>query len=256
MAQANLDELRRLLNECDGIFVVVDARDPESFHCPWIVEMMKKQNKPRLSAMVKVDLVPRICAKNWVASLDPGLWTVGADLTKPENAKTIVNKLIKGYGEGAKKMICIGAPGVGKTTLCNLIGAPLIDTPGYLWPKNNTSLSLAGNLPWHGSDRDLALAFLSRIEDGGFALLGITPEMMLEQYAIKNGIPKEEAGTHLVKRLKNFEIKWCAFPPVPKDDSFLWKIQWKVLLESCHHITEGWVRIKSGSGVEIDESLQ
>ena len=151
-------------------------------------------------------------------------------------------------------MICIGAPGVGKTTLCNIIGSPLVDTPGYLWPKNNSSLSLAGTLPYRGTDRELALSFLSRIEDGGFCLLGITPEMMLEQYAQKNGISNEEAGTHLVNRLRSFELKWCAFSPTPKDDSFLWKRQWRILLESCHHITEGWIRIRPGTGLEIDES--
>lgn len=251
--KANFASLREALDNCDGIFVMVDARDPESFHCPWIVEECKRRGLPRLSAMVKVDLVPRVSAKNWVASLDPGLWTVGADLTKPEAAGAIVKKLIRDYGEGAKRMICIGAPGTGKTTLCKIVGEPLIDTPGWLWPKNNTSLALSGAYPWRGTTQELALAFLSRIEDGGFATLGITPELMLEAYAKKVGVEYEDAGKHLVERLRSGDLKWCAFAPIPKDDSFLWKRQWRILLESCHHITEGWIRIRSGTGVEIDQ---
>ncbi|OHT15171.1 hypothetical protein TRFO_14345 [Tritrichomonas foetus] len=253
--QANFKSLREALDNCDGIFVMVDARDPQAFHCPWIVEEMKARKLPRLSAMVKVDLVPRVSAKNWVASLDPGLWTVGADLTKPEAAGAIVKKLIRDYGEGAKRMVCIGAPGTGKTTLCKIVGAPLIDTPGWLWPKNNISLALTGAYPWRGTNQSLALAFLSRVENGGFATLGITPELMLEAYAKKNGVAYEEAGNHLVARLRSYDLKWCAFSPIPKDDSFLWKRQWRVLLESCHHITEGWIRITPGEGVEKDEEI-
>lgn len=60
----NFASLREALDSCDGIFVMVDARDPLSYHCPWIVEELKARNLPRLSAMVKVDLVPRVSAKN------------------------------------------------------------------------------------------------------------------------------------------------------------------------------------------------
>lgn len=229
---------------------MVDARDPQSYHCPWIVEEMKSRNLPRLSAMAKVDLVPRISAKNWVASLDPGLWTVGVDLTKPESAKEIVCKLIKNYGEGAKKMVCIGAPGTGKTTLCKIIGAPLIDTEGWLWPKDNVSLALTGNFVYRAGTQALALDFIKRIENGGYDLLGLSPEMILEAYAKKNNISYESAGEHLVSKLKKGELKWCAFSPVPKDDSFLWKRQWRILLESCSHITDGYIRITPGTGVE------
>ena len=254
--KANYQELRKALDECDGIYMVVDARDPPSFYCPWIIEEMKQRKLPRLSAVVKLDLIPRISANNWIASLDPGLWTVGADLTKPESAAAIVRKLIRDYGEGAKHIACIGAPGVGKTTLCKIIGEPLFDTPGWNWADNNVSLALCGSFKWRGSDEELALAFFARIEDGGYQVLGLTPQIMLKSYAEKEGLQYNEAASQLISKLRSGELKWCVFGPRPLDDSFLWKRQRRILLDSCHHQTEGYIHLKAGEGVKISPELK
>lgn len=227
--------LRAALDACDGIFVMVDARDPQAFHCKWIVDEMRARGLPRLSAMAKVDLVPRLSAKNWVASLDPGLWTVGVDLTRPESAAAIVRKLIRDYGCGAQRIACIGAPGTGKTTLCGIVGAPLFDTEGWHWAADSVSIALAGGFAYRAGAQALALAFLSRVEDGGLRALGLTAEA---------------AGEHLVGRLRRGELRWYVPAPVPRDDSFLWKRQWRILLDSCSHIADGYIRLTPGAGAE------
>ncbi len=164
-------EIKEKMDLIDIVFEVIDARIPLSSKNEDINSIIDK--KPRILIMTKKDLCDESVTNKWKLYYeDKGYIVVMMDLINNTSMKSLydkVNPLInnmnkkrvdKGLKERKARILVIGVPNVGKSTLINrLVGRKsanvgnrpgvtkslewirindkmeLLDTPGILWPK-------------------------------------------------------------------------------------------------------------------------
>lgn len=164
-------EIKEKIDLIDIVFEVVDARIPYSSKNKEIEEMTK--GKPRVIVMTKIDLCDSGKTNKWIKYYeDKDYIVIPIDLINNPNTKIIFDKIkplvdeinskrkSKGLKERKARILIIGVPNVGKSTLINrLVGrkatnvgnrpgvtknlewirindkVELLDTPGILWPK-------------------------------------------------------------------------------------------------------------------------
>lgn len=175
-------EIKEKLDLIDVVFEVIDARIPHSSKNKEINELIK--NKPRILIMSKLDLCDYDETKKWINYYEKnGYKVIPLDLINNPNLSLIYNETNKlqnelnakrrekGLKERRIRVLILGIPNVGKSTLINrLVGRKatdvgnkpgitkqlqwirinnnleLLDTPGILWPKldsNEVALNLA-----------------------------------------------------------------------------------------------------------------
>jgi len=164
-------KIKEQLNLIDVVYEVIDARMPLSSKIVDIDDLIK--DKPKILVMAKYDL----CDKEETNKIikyyeDIGYLVVPVDLMSGLNVKKILDytsnimkkendrRVSKGMKERSARVLVIGAPNVGKSTLINrLVGKKsagvgdtpgftknlswirihkdieLLDSPGILWPK-------------------------------------------------------------------------------------------------------------------------
>ncbi len=181
----HMAKTKRLISEninfIDVVYELVDARMPSSSKIKDIDSILK--NKKRILVMTKFDLCDLKETSKWMKYYESlGYTVVGLNLEKNTNLNNLIeltNKLMieenkkrieKGMIKRKTRVLVIGIPNVGKSTLINrLVGKKvanvgnkpgvtknlnwirinndieLLDTPGILWPKidNENSLNLA-----------------------------------------------------------------------------------------------------------------
>ena len=163
-------EISEIINLIDIVYEVIDARMPLSSKIVDIDNLIK--DKPRILVVTKYDL----CDKEETNKIldwykESGYYVVSLDLMNG-NCNELINKtkeimndinsnrVSKGMKERAARVLIVGAPNVGKSTLINrLVGRKsvgvgntpgftkslswirvnkdieLLDSPGILWPK-------------------------------------------------------------------------------------------------------------------------
>ena len=164
-------EIKEKIDLIDIVFEVVDARIPYSSKNKEIEEMTK--GKPRVIVMTKIDLCDSGKTNKWIKYYeDKDYIVITIDLINNPNTKIIFDKIkplvdeinnkrkSKGLKERKARILIMGVPNVGKSTLINrLVGrkatnvgnrpgvtknlewirindkVELLDTPGILWPK-------------------------------------------------------------------------------------------------------------------------
>ena len=164
-------EIKEKIDLIDIVFEVVDARIPYSSKNKEIEEMTK--GKPRVIVMTKIDLCDNDKTNKWIKYYeDRDYIVIPIDLINNPNTKIIFDKIkplvdeinskrkSKGLKERKARILIMGVPNVGKSTLINrLVGrkatnvgnrpgvtknlewirinekVELLDTPGILWPK-------------------------------------------------------------------------------------------------------------------------
>ena len=164
-------EIKEKIDLIDIVFEVVDARIPYSSKNKEIEEMTK--GKPRVIVMTKIDLCDSGKTNKWIKYYeDKDYIVIPIDLINNPNTKIIFDKIkplvdeinskrkSKGLKERKARILIMGEPNVGKSTLINrLVGrkatnvgnrpgvtknlewirindkVELLDTPGILWPK-------------------------------------------------------------------------------------------------------------------------
>lgn len=175
-------EISEKISLIDIVFEVIDARIPKSSKNQDIQEMIK--NKPRVLIMTKVDLCDEDETLKWKQYYENlGYHVVMVDLLHDKNLNSILRitkemaqevnqkRKLKGLKPRRIRILVLGIPNVGKSTLINrLVGKKatnvgnkpgvtknlewirinqeleLLDTPGILWPKlegENIALNLA-----------------------------------------------------------------------------------------------------------------
>lgn len=217
MAKA-LRQVKENLKLVDIVLELVDARLPESSRNPQLKELLA--NKPSILVLTKMDLAdpkqttgwlkyyeemgqPAVAVNSTQGSLkviEKKIKEVLADKLAAKEAKGIMNQRIR--------VMCIGIPNVGKSTLLNHLvkknvaqvgnkpgvtksqqwlkagsSLQLLDTPGILWPKFEDplvgkKLALTGAIKdtFYNKD-DVALYALEHFND-------TNPQALMERYKL------------------------------------------------------------------------
>lgn len=164
-------EIKEKIDLIDIVFEVIDSRIPYSSKNKDVDSMVA--GKPRVLIMTKVDLCDEEKTNKWIKYYEEqGYMVIPMDLINNANIKIIFDKIkplidevnnkrvAKGLKPRRARILVLGVPNVGKSTLINrLVGkkatnvgnkpgvtktfewirindkVELLDTPGILWPK-------------------------------------------------------------------------------------------------------------------------
>lgn len=212
----------------DVVVELLDARIPLSSRNPQIDELVG--DKPRIILLNKYDLCDKRALREWIGYFaERGIVAIPVNSISGDGIKNLlkeikvvtkplVDKFIsQGRVPRAIRMMIVGIPNVGKSSLINILvgkksaktgnkpgvtkgkqwiklrdDLDLFDTPGILWPKISDKM-VGMNLAFTGAINDDALV----IEDIGFYLLKELmkryPEALMERYKLEGfDLSKEE----------------------------------------------------------------
>ena len=203
----------------DVVVELLDSRIPFSSKNPEIDELVG--NKPRVVVLNKIDMADREKTDRWIKYYDKlGIKAIPVDAMKGIGVNKIIDEckkankekmdhlIEKGRKERAVRLMIVGVPNVGKSSLINKLtgrrstqtgdkpgvtkgkqwvrlkgNLELLDTPGILWPKfedQEVALNLAFSRAIKDEVLDVETLALRLIEK----LMLIEPEKLKERYKL------------------------------------------------------------------------
>ncbi|HEX2659162.1 MAG TPA: ribosome biogenesis GTPase YlqF, partial [Polyangia bacterium] len=170
-------EAAEVMGRTDLVIEVLDARAARASLNPHIEKLRRVNKRPALKLLNKSDLADPARTPAWLSfyNAQPGTRAIALSAKKQGDIPRILKEaraLVPDRGTGAKplRMMILGIPNVGKSTLMNALlkrkvaavgdqpaitkmqmghalgaGMWLIDTPGFVWPgmAQDTALTLA-----------------------------------------------------------------------------------------------------------------
>ncbi len=155
------------MENTDLVIEVLDARLPQASSNPMVEQLRKFRQRPCLKVLNKSDLADPAATAQWSAYYDaqPGVTAYAMTTKKPADVARIPDMALKlaphrGTAEKPLRIMIMGIPNVGKSTLMNALlkkrvakvgdepavtksqqklylgqNIVLVDTPGLMWPK-------------------------------------------------------------------------------------------------------------------------
>lgn len=212
-------EIDEKIKFVDCILVLLDARIPRSSFNPDIIK--RCQNKKIIFCLTKIDLADSNKTNQWINYYKKQGYVVGIN-SKENKSRMILSKAIKdalkekiekdrlkGINKKSIKVMVLGIPNVGKSTLINMLANKkvasignkpgvtksqqwikinddfeLLDTPGVLWPKFEND-EVGFNLALIGSIKDNILPILDICNYGVKLINDKYPNMLEKRYLVK-----------------------------------------------------------------------
>jgi len=214
-------EIKEILPRIDLIIEVIDARIPYSSQNPMLSTL--RGDIPCIRVLSKTDLADPEKTELWqnYLELEQGVKTLAVTTEQPEKIKLIMplcQKMVpeKGTNDKTIKVLIMGIPNVGKSTIINVLADRIIaktgnepavtkrqqritlknniilsDTPGLLWPKVENQNS-AYRLATTGAIKDTALSYDDIAFFAAEYLLEHYPQQLKARYQLDQ-IPNDEA---------------------------------------------------------------
>jgi len=212
------NEIKEIMPDMDVVIEVIDARIPFSSENPMVAALRSNEagfQKPVIKILNKADLADPELTQIWIEQLEQQsqVKAIACDDNKANDVKRIIQMckdlIPNKVGTGRQiKVLIMGIPNVGKSTLINTLAGRsiartgdepavtksqqlikidddimLYDTPGMLWPKienPNSGFRLAAT----GGIKDTAFDFSDVAGYTAEYLIKAYPELLKERYKI------------------------------------------------------------------------
>ncbi|EHP89503.1 GTPase [Methanotorris formicicus] len=184
--------VNKIIDECDVILLVLDARDPETTRNRELEEKIKKMNKELIYVLNKADLVPKEVLEKWEEKLENAVFVSAKHRMGTKILRDKIKEHLKKNNIKEGKVGVVGYPNVGKSSIINALtgkrsaltgslagltkgeqwirltkNIKLLDTPGVLEMKDEDELIISGALRLEKAENLIspALKVLRRLHD-------------------------------------------------------------------------------------------
>ncbi|ENN96200.1 GTP-binding HSR1-like protein [Methanocaldococcus villosus KIN24-T80] len=230
--------VNKIINECDIILFVLDARDPELTRNKELEKRILNSGKKIIYVLNKADLVPKEILERWKRVFGENTVFVSAKQRLGTRIlRDKIKKLLKEMGKKEGKVGVVGYPNVGKSSIINALTGSrkaltgsiagltkgeqwirltrnirLLDTPGILEMKDEDDLIISGALRLEKVDNPIpaALKILKRIDNFDKSIVkdyfkvdyDKIDEKLLEKIGEKRGYIKKGGDVDLIRTSK------------------------------------------------------
>ncbi|XRO77170.1 GTPase [Methanocaldococcus sp. 10A] len=230
--------VNKIIDECDVILLVLDARDPEMTRNKELEKKIKSKGKKLIYVLNKADLVPKDILERWKKIFGENTVFVSAKRRLGTKIlRDMIKKSLKEMDKKDGKVGIVGYPNVGKSSIINALtgkrkaltgsvagltkgeqwvkltkNIKLMDTPGVLEMRDEDDLVISGALRLEKVENPIppALKILNRIYNFDNTIIkeyfGVNyekvDEELLKKIGNKRGYLTKGGGVDLIRTAK------------------------------------------------------